>query len=134
VQRRLPRIKVVEFLPDVFHNIRTAFGVNTLAFRASLGMLDWTNIEQSLSPAPLARAPDLKLVGQADAAGKSSAWFFFSSDQRYMVKIATELEKELLLDIVEGYYRRVMDSMPEADEDGRGGGGGGGLPRTLLPR
>ena len=38
--------------------------------------------------------------GAADAAGKSGAWFFFSSNQRFMVKIASDRERALLLKIL----------------------------------
>ena len=65
IQRMLPKFKVVEYCPDVFHNLRKIFNVNTLAYRASLGTLDWNNIEKNLRPAPHAHDPEFKLVGQA---------------------------------------------------------------------
>ena len=126
LQRTLPQFKCVEYCPDVFHNLRKAFNVNTLAYRAALGMLDWSRIETELRPGPVARTPDFKLVGTADAAGKSAAWFFFSADQRFMVKIATEVEKDLLLSILESYYTRVMASIDDEY--------GSGVPQTLLPK
>ena len=71
----LPKFKVVEYCPDVFHNLRAAFNVNTLAYRASLGTLDWDNIETKLRPVPYARAPDFKLVGQAGTVLKKMSVF-----------------------------------------------------------
>ena len=122
-KRQLPKFKLVEYCPDIFHNLRKIFNVNTLSYRASLGMLDWDGIETKLRPEPLPRAPDLKLVGQADAAGKSNAWFFFSADQRYLIKVMTEKEKNIMLRILKPYYDRVCDSL---DANGQ--------PRTMLPQ
>lgn len=65
IKRMLPKFKIIEYCPDVFHNLRKIFNVNTLAYRASLGTLDWDHIERDLRPAPHAHAPDFKMVGQA---------------------------------------------------------------------
>jgi hypothetical protein len=70
--------------------------------------------------------PDLKLIGVADAAGKSSAYFYFSADQRYVVKLATTAERDLMLEILDGYYLRMEDAKRDA--------GGRGKPHTLLPQ
>jgi hypothetical protein len=81
IQRMLPKFKVVEYCPDVFHNLRKIFNVNTLAYRASLGTLDWNNIDLNVSPCFASKSAQLNCLAAADAAGKSGAWFFFSADQ-----------------------------------------------------
>jgi 1-phosphatidylinositol-4-phosphate 5-kinase len=76
----------------------------------------------------IARMPDLHLVGKADAAGKSAAWFFFSSNQKYMLKLATAKEKDLMVKILPEYHKRLKAARADADERGFW------LPNSLLPQ
>ena len=118
----LPPFSVREYAADVFSEIRTMYRINTIAYKAALGMIDWTAAGSS------ARMPDLRIVGQADAAGKSAAWFFLSSNQQYILKLTTKKELALMCEIMQSYHERIRKAREEADANQQW------LPNTLLPQ
>ena len=71
----LPPSRVTEYAANAFADIRRMYHIQTVAYKAALGMLDWSDSDATHVQT---RLPDLRLVGAADAAGKSAAWFFFS--------------------------------------------------------
>ncbi|CAE6951581.1 Pip5k1c [Symbiodinium natans] len=77
--------EVVSHKEDVFRRIRLQFGRSQEQYNASL------------SEGPL------RLVGEEEAAGKSSAFFVFSEDGRYCVKRVDPKEAQMLLRIVDDY-------------------------------
>ena len=99
----LPAFKFREYSPEIFRNVRKAYGVHPLSYRASLAgpMLAEATAAADRPPGP--GVPDLLLVGSEDAAGKSSAYFFFSRDQRYVIKLCTTQERDIMLEILADY-------------------------------
>ena len=125
--RELPSYEFISHRSGVFADIRSMFDINNMAYVSALGLIDWS--KQTDTGVKQAMAPDLRLVGTADAAGKSLAWFFFSSNQQYVLKSTTLVEKELLLKILPKYHARIQAAQDKARATG--------LPthtHTLLPQ
>jgi 1-phosphatidylinositol-4-phosphate 5-kinase len=118
----LPPFSVIEYAADVFSELRAMYHVNTIAYKAALGLVDWENAKNST------RMPDLRIVGQADAAGKSAAWFFLSSNQQYILKLTTKKELVLMQQIMQSYHERIKEARREADANQQW------LPNSLLPQ
>eukprot|EP01052_Picozoa_sp_SAG31_P033978 SAG31_NODE_3908_length_3763_cov_2.736627_2_plen_364_part_00 len=149
----LPRFSFREYRPDVFRDVRQAYGVHPRSYRASLAgpMLAETIAAANRPPGP--GIPDLLLVGSEDASGKSSAYFYFTRDQRYVIKLCTPQERDIMLEILTDYSQyvslpkfcqacslsydrttafvrgsRVKEAARAADEFG------GGRPHSFLPQ
>eukprot|EP01050_Picozoa_sp_SAG11_P010917 SAG11_NODE_1121_length_5789_cov_2.695079_6_plen_793_part_00 len=123
----LPGSKFREYESQRFERIRRHFGVDELAYQASLAgpMLRWGGKE-------VVGVPDLRLVGAGTLGSRSPAYFFFSPDQRFVIKLARTVERDLLLSILDDYADRIDAAARDAAS--AAGGAGWRRPHTLLPQ
>ena len=61
-------------------------------------------------PSPVPSATSLRVISTASASGKSSSWFFCSKDGRFLVKTCTTKERDVLLDILDGYGKHAREN------------------------
>eukprot|EP00041_Stephanoeca_diplocostata_P014448 m.262805 g.262805 ORF g.262805 m.262805 type:complete len:487 (-) comp19699_c0_seq2:244-1704(-) len=80
-----------------FKKIRESFNMPDTAFYASLAYM------------PEQTTPSLRVIGQADAAGRSSAFFFLSPDQRFILKSCTKDDTRQVLRILARYANHVQE-------------------------
>lgn len=81
---------VKAILPKLFKKMRD---VNLLPHSSYLASLTTMSAEKS----------DLRMIGMADASGKSSAYFYLSPDQKYILKSCTKHDAQTLCDILPRY-------------------------------
>uniref|UniRef100_A0A6B2L4Z5 PIPK domain-containing protein n=1 Tax=Arcella intermedia TaxID=1963864 RepID=A0A6B2L4Z5_9EUKA len=81
-------LKIKDFAPRVFHQIRLNFGVNEDAYLNSF------KDRNNLTPTK----------GQ----GKSGAFFIFTNDKQFILKTATGEERDFLMSILENYWQHLQ--------------------------
>eukprot|EP00298_Acanthocystis_sp_HF-20_P014811 c20911_g3_i1.p1 GENE.c20911_g3_i1~~c20911_g3_i1.p1 ORF type:complete len:419 (+),score=162.48 c20911_g3_i1:10-1266(+) len=96
--KEIPGFTFIEHRPEAFGAIRSQFSVPSATYCASLGL---TSVKHK---------PNLRYVSQSDASGKSSSWFFFSSDMRYAIKTCSKSDLEALTGLLNGYSEHVKSS------------------------
>ncbi|KAK3271405.1 hypothetical protein CYMTET_20242 [Cymbomonas tetramitiformis] len=94
-----------EFAPRLFSRVRKVLEIDPIEHSAVLG------VDHS------AITTDLRLISTDQAAGKSMAFFMFTSDMRYCIKSCNSEDVNCLLDIVSSYTEHCEQH-----------------PDTLLPR
>eukprot|EP00300_Choanocystis_sp_HF-7_P005929 c14365_g1_i1.p1 GENE.c14365_g1_i1~~c14365_g1_i1.p1 ORF type:complete len:459 (-),score=108.13 c14365_g1_i1:474-1694(-) len=93
----LPAFKFVSHFPETFASIRKTFEVDPIVFRASLGLKGQ------------ASQPNLRVVNRSMASGKSSSWFFFTSDMRFAIKTCTVSDFRCLKRILKRYEEHTKN-------------------------
>lgn len=104
------RCHIEEFGGKGFLEVRTAFGLEEMEYRAVLGAVERKGTETETT--------DMRLIGTGSAAGRSPAWFLVSKEMRYVLKTCNEGEANVMLTALPDYARYI-----EAHAE-----------RTLLPR
>lgn len=95
--------KFIDFAPLVFRWIRHLFGVTEEEYKLAL------SIEQVFGGLVLGR---LTTLSGKSSDGKSGSFFFFSHDERFLLKTISTAERETLLRILPNYVKHI-----ESDRD-----------------
>lgn len=90
-----PTFRCHSFSPSLFESIRTAFGISEVKYYATLGLQEVRN------------ASCFRVITKDDASGKSGSFFFFSSDQRFILKSCTKTDIKTLIKILPKYAEYV---------------------------
>eukprot|EP00299_Pterocystis_sp_00344_P007431 c2406_g1_i2.p1 GENE.c2406_g1_i2~~c2406_g1_i2.p1 ORF type:complete len:292 (+),score=54.62 c2406_g1_i2:428-1303(+) len=70
--------------------------------------MDHTVFDAALGIHDVGHKPNLRVVTRSMASGKSSSWFFFSSDMRFAVKTCTPTDFSVLIHLIEDYADYVI--------------------------
>eukprot|EP00548_Thalassiothrix_antarctica_P016658 CAMPEP_0194197016 /NCGR_PEP_ID=MMETSP0154-20130528/76977_1 /TAXON_ID=1049557 /ORGANISM="Thalassiothrix antarctica, Strain L6-D1" /LENGTH=572 /DNA_ID=CAMNT_0038921657 /DNA_START=363 /DNA_END=2081 /DNA_ORIENTATION=- len=109
-----PSFECYDLCPTVFSDIRKSFRILDSQYYAILGLQNGR------------RESTYSVISSKDAAGKSSSFFFLSSDQRFILKSCTESDVQTLCRILPDYRTYVMQQQQQHS--------GGAVCGTLLPR
>eukprot|EP00760_Papus_ankaliazontas_P031570 PhM_4_TR5341/c0_g1_i1/m.32623/K00889/PIP5K; 1-phosphatidylinositol-4-phosphate 5-kinase len=90
-----------DYAPQLFHNIRTKYGIDDESYLSSLG------IEQLAKSLMIGRLTSLY---EMSSSGRSGSFFFMSYDSRYILKTLPQSESVMLRKILPHYYRHMMDN------------------------
>jgi len=122
-----PSFECYDLFPNIFLDIRRAFHINEVQYYAIMGLQHGRN-ESAYS-----------VISSKDASGKSSSFFFLSSDQRFILKSCTAQDVQTLCKILPKYRDYVVKqqeqhhssrSKDETTNEEKAGAACG----TLLPR
>jgi len=98
VSKRVTMTRFIDYAPLVFHRIRTSFGINSDDYLKSVGP------EQLLGNMVLG---NLSSLSELSSEGKSGAFFYYTSDGKYMMKTVAPKEQQLLKRMLKRYYDHI---------------------------
>jgi len=97
--KRFGMMRFIDYAPMVFQQIRSSYGILPDSYIRSVGP------EQLLGNMILG---NLSSLSELSSEGKSGAFFYYTSDGRYMIKTVTSKEFKLLRRMLSQYYDHMM--------------------------
>ena len=97
--KEFQKVKFTDFAPYVFNTIRMMYGINSESYVQSLGIENISTLARKYST-----------MNQQSSAGKSGSFFFYTSDQKYMVKTISKSEFDFFLKILSAYFCYLMSN------------------------
>mmetsp|Transcript_22380 Transcript_22380/g.33066 ORF Transcript_22380/g.33066 Transcript_22380/m.33066 type:complete len:456 (+) Transcript_22380:51-1418(+) len=91
-----PSFRCHSYSPELFEKIRKSFGISNTQYYACLALQE----ERQTSC--------FRVISKNEASGKSGSFFFFSSDQRFILKSCTKSDFKTLLRILPEYTEYVQ--------------------------
>lgn len=88
-----------DFSPRVFHQIRTMYGITSNDYLKSIGP---ENIIGSMIMG------DISTVKEQCSTGKSGSFFYYSPDNKYMIKTISHNEFVRLKEILKNYFEHLL--------------------------
>lgn len=88
------KCKFKDYMPYVFQNIRRRYGITHESYLASLGVNTFKK----------GFFENLYLMVSQQSSGKSGSFFFYSADQKYLIKTIRRVEFELLQNFLKHYH------------------------------
>merc|ERR1712196_761473 len=95
VSKRVLATRFTDYAPLVFHKIRVRFGISPEAYVKAIGP------EQLIGNLVLG---NLTSLAELSSEGKSGAFFYYTSDGRYVIKTITRAEKSIIVSLLKHYY------------------------------
>lgn len=96
----LPAFSFIAHEAKEFRRLRAAFGLSEEEYLKSFKGLDGVDDSED-------EKTSLRVIGRADAGGRSGAWFFCTEDARFLLKTTTTKEKNVLLKRLRKYTEHV---------------------------
>jgi len=96
----LPAFSFVSHEAKEFGRLRRAFGLSEEEYLKSFKGLNGVDEKED-------RKTSLRVIGRADAGGRSGAWFFCTEDTRFLLKTTKTSEKKVLLKHLRKYTEHV---------------------------
>ncbi len=90
-------IKFIDYSPHVFNSIRYLYGISPEDYIKSLGNENLTKLSS-----------EYKTMNQQSSSGKSGSFFFYTSDNKYMVKTIPKREFDLFIKFMPKYFSYLM--------------------------
>lgn len=91
-------IKFTDFAPKVFKAIRIVYGISPTDYVESLGIQNLAKMNE-----------EYRTLNQQDSSGKSGSIFFYTRDNKYMVKSISKSEFQVCQKILESYFSYIMN-------------------------
>ncbi|OLP86761.1 putative oxidoreductase [Symbiodinium microadriaticum] len=101
VSKRVKVTRFIDYAPMVFQRIRASFGIHSDDYLRSVGP------EQLLGNMVLG---NLSSLSELSSEGKSGAFFYYTSDGKYMMKTVTHKEQMLLKKMLKKYYDHITQN------------------------
>jgi len=101
VSKHVTVTRFVDYAPMVFQRIRSSFGIQSEDYLRSVGP------EQLLGNMVLG---NLSSLSELSSEGKSGAFFYYTSDGKYMMKTVTHKEQQLLKKMLKRYFDYIMQN------------------------
>jgi len=95
----LPAFTFVSHKAEEFKKLREAFGLEECSYAKSFEGSEENNSKCKTS---------LRVVGRADAGGRSGAWFFCTEDSRCLLKTTKKSDMKVLLNNIDAYIAHVQ--------------------------